>query len=135
MRAVSDRGMRSAESAGVTARGRKVARVARRSHHPVTGEMRRAGEVSAAAEVPSAAHGGPAAHVAATTSAHVAAATSAHLAAATAAGMLGISQTRRTRYRKAEQQGSDYPNNACRVHVHHPVLVAMQLLRGRFLVR
>jgi hypothetical protein len=42
--------------------------------------------------------------------------------AAAAAAVLGISQSWRTRYRNAEQQGPDDPNNMPRsVHDSHPV--------------
>jgi hypothetical protein len=45
-------------------------------------------------------------------------------AAATApTAVLGICQSRRNRYRNAEQQGSDGPNNtrSCLVHVSYPM--------------
>ena len=43
-------------------------------------------------------------------------------ATTTDAAVLGISQSWRTRYRNAEQQGSDDPNNMPRsVHNSHPV--------------
>jgi hypothetical protein len=66
-----------------------------------------------------------------TTTTHVAAAATAEVAATAAHVVLGISQTRRTRYRQAEQQGSDCPQNVSRcVHFHHPVILARTPLCG-----
>jgi hypothetical protein len=53
---------------------------------------------------------------------HVTAAATTHVSAApgAAAGVLGISQSWRTRYRNAEQQGPDDPNNMPR-SVHRAI--------------
>jgi hypothetical protein len=67
-------------------------------------------------EMPAPAHGMSTAKVAAAR----------EMAAATTtapAAVLGICQSRRNRYRNAEQQGSDGPNNtrSCLVHVCYPM--------------
>jgi hypothetical protein len=68
------------------------------------------------------AHVGAAAatHVAAAAATHVAAAAAPASAVAAATGVLGISQSWRTRYRNAEQQGPDDPNNMPR-SVHRAI--------------
>jgi hypothetical protein len=60
--------------------------------------------------------------VATTATRKMAATTTGRVPAATTAAVLGICQSRRTRYRNAEQQGSDDSYEMpCFVHCYHPV--------------
>jgi hypothetical protein len=101
-----------------------------------TGEMP-AAEMSATG-VATAAHGVPAPGVAPAPCAGVASSPACGVAATSAATSgvaLRIGQSWRTRYRNAEQQGSDGPYKLCAgsVHSHHPVVAAAVLEGPRLL--